>query len=387
VLDQAVGVWGAQRYVLRLAPLLRERGVELTLGVPSSLDLYDAWRDIGFPLVDMDLPIYRSIRNAGHPSASGLVREARSGLRTVRLITDLLRKGAYDAVWSNAHWLHMEASLAGIFCKKPVVLHLHEESVPGLATRLRTTAVRLATRSVSVSHAVAAGLPASVRDRVCVIPNGVDVEAMSPPQRGDEGKIQDLRATFGIADDDVMVLAATRLDPDKRIEELMSAVQMIGDARVRLVVAGVTSRFPDYERQVRAEGAALPPGRVIFCGNREDMPALLRASDLFAHAGVVEGMPLGILEAQSCGKPVVAYGVAGVPEAVIDGTTGVLAVPGDVNGLAAALGRLTGDPVLRAQMGGAARAHVMAHHSIETQATRNAEVLTEMCGRPRGATR
>jgi glycosyltransferase involved in cell wall biosynthesis len=349
------------------------------LGVPSSLEVYDAWRDTGFPLVDVDLPIYRSIRNAGRPSVSGLVREARSGFRTVRLITEHLRTGDYDAVWSNAHWLHMEASLAGIICKKPVVLHLHEESVPGLATRLRTTAVRLAARSVSVSHAVAAGLPASVSDRVCVIPNGVDVEAMSPPQSGDNGKLQDLRATFGIGDDDVMILAATRLDPDKRIEELMSAVQMVGDGRVRLVVAGVTSRFPDYERRIRAEGAALPPGSVTFCGNRDDMPALLQASDLFVHAGVVEGMPLGILEAQSCGKPVVAYGVAGVPEAVIHGTTGLLAAPGDVNGLGAALGKLVRDPVLRSQMGSAARLHILSRHRLDTQAARNVALLRKLC--------
>ncbi|MDT5070357.1 MAG: D-inositol-3-phosphate glycosyltransferase [Mycobacterium sp.] len=380
VLDQAVGVWGAQRYVLRLAPLLRERGVELTLGVPRSLEVYEVWRKTGFPVIDLDLPIYRSIRNAGRPSAWGIGREAWSGLRTVRLIANELRRTDYDAVWSNAHWLHLEASLAGIICKKPAVLHLHEESMPGLATRLRASAVRLAARSVSVSKAVATGLPASVRDRVSVIPNGVDVEANSPEQAGDHTESRQLRATFGIGTDDVMVLAGTRLDPDKRVEDLIQAIQKIDDARVRLVVAGVTSRFPDYERAVRAEGAALPSGRVTFCGNRDDMSALLRASDLFVHAGVVEGMPLGMLEAQSCAKPVVGYRVAGVPEAVIDGTTGLLAAAGDVHGLCTALDRLVHDPGLRAQMGSAARSHVLANYNIETQATRNAKVLTDLRG-------
>jgi hypothetical protein len=181
VLDQAVGVWGAQRYVLRLAPLMRERGVELTLAVPSSLEVYDAWRRTGFEAIDLDLPIHRSIRNAGRPSPLAVLREGRSGLRTVRSIAKLVHQGGYDAIWANAHWIHMEAGLAGIVCKKPVVLHLHEELMPGLGTQLRAAAVRLATRSVAVSQAVAAGLPRSVIDRVCVIPNGVDVDAMSPP--------------------------------------------------------------------------------------------------------------------------------------------------------------------------------------------------------------
>jgi glycosyltransferase involved in cell wall biosynthesis len=296
------------------------------------------------------------------------------------LIAKLVHQGEYDAIWANAHWIHMEAGLAGIVCKKPVVLHLHEEVMPGLGTQLRAAAVRLATRSVAVSQAVAAGLPRSVIDRVCVIPNGVDVDAMSPPKEDDRPELHRLRGTFGIEDGDVMVLAATRLDPDKRIEDVVHAVQKVGDPRLRLVVAGVTSRFPDYECRVRSEAAALLPGRVTFCGNRDDMAGLFRASDVVMHAGVVEGMPLGLLEAQSCGKPAIAYEVAGVPEAVVDGSTGLLAEPRDVVGLSDALGRLVADPALRRRMGVAARAHTVQHHQVGTQADRNAALLTEMCG-------
>ncbi len=129
--------------------------------------------------------------------------------------------------------------------------------------------------------------------------------------------------------------------------------------------------------------AQVPDGRITFCGNRDDMTTLFRASDVVLHAGIVEGMPLGLLEAQSCGKPVVAYGVAGVPEATLDGVTGLLAQPRDVTGLAAALRTLADDHRLRAEMGAAARAHTLAHHRIETQAQANAAILTEMCGAPR----
>lgn len=383
VLDQAPGVWGAQRYVLRLAPLLRELGMELVLGGPQTLALHDVWRDAGFEAVHLNLSTERSIRSGGRPSVSGTARESIKSLRTARLIADLVRAHDFDAVWSNAHWTHAEASVAGRLARTPVVLHLHEQSIPGLGQWLRSGAVRLATRTVAVSRGVATGLPEFARNRISVIPNGVDTACMSPASEGNRSGLDRLRASVGVGPDDVMVLAATRLDPSKRIGDLIAAVDILDIPRIRLVIAGTTSDYPDYERDVRAAAAALPPGRVNFCGIRSDMVALFQASDVMLHAGVVEGMPLGLLEAQACGTPVVAYDVAGVPEAVVHEGTGLLAAPCDVAGLSSALGKLVGDDVLRAEMGAAARAHVLAHHRIETQVARIAAVLTGMCGVPK----
>jgi glycosyltransferase involved in cell wall biosynthesis len=384
VLDQAKGVWGAQRYLLRLAPLLHELGADLTLAGPRLLELHDAWRQAGFDAVPLDIPTERDIRDQGHrPTISGIAREGRGGVRVARMIARMVRDGGYDAIWANAHWVHSDATLAGRMCRTPVVLHLHEEAIPGLGQWLRAAAVRMATQTVAVSDAVAAGHPALVRRRVRVIPNGVDVTAMSPESSANGDRRHALRASLGVGDDDVMVLAATRLDPSKRIEDLLTAVRSLGDPRVRLVVAGTTSAYPEYERRVRAEAEALPAGQAHFCGRRDDMADLFRASDVVVHAGMIEGMPLGLLEAQACGKPVVAYRVAGVPEAVLHETTGLLATPGNADDLGGALSRLVADPALRAQMGASARAHVLSHHQLEVQAARNMEVLTEMCAASR----
>ena len=249
--------------------------------------------------------------------------------------------------------------------------------MPGTGQFLRAGAMLLASRTVAVSRGVADALPAVARNRVTVIPNGVDTDAFSPHPEADRDA---LRASLGVAAGDLMVVAATRLDPVKRIEDLIDAVRSVDEPRLKLVVAGVTSAFPEYELQVRATAEAELGRRVIFCGERDDMAALFRASDVVLHAGVVEGMPLGLLEAQACGTPVVAYAVAGVPEAVRDGVTGLLAAPGDVAALAGALRRMTADSSARAEMGAHARQHVLAHHQLHTQAARNVEVLTEMCG-------
>lgn len=377
VVDQARGVWGAQRYLLRLAPLLRERGVELTLAGPRSLDLHQAWLDAGFHAVHLDLPVERSIRGAGRPDPTGIAREVRNGMQVARRIARLARDGRYDALWANAHWTHFEASVGGRMCRTPVVLHLHEEAVPGLGRCLRAGAVHTATRAVAVSRAVAAGVPRLAAPRVRVIPNGVDTQEMSPAS---EPQARRTRDGLGIAPDELMVLAATRLDPSKRIEDLIACVRESGDRKIRLVVAGSTSGYPDYERRVREEGAAL--GRAVqFCGNRDDMAALFGASDVVVHTGTVEGMPLTLIEAQACGTPVIAYDVAGVAEAVVDGATGLLVPPRDVSRLRDALHRLADSAALRATFADAARAHVLAHHRIEMQADRNLGVLTDICCR------
>lgn len=377
-LDQGKGVWGAQRYLLRLAPLLRDLGIELTLGGPESLDLHEVWRKMGFEAIDIDLPTERNVRTGGRASLSAMVAQGAAIPDVARRISRVVRSGGFDAIWANGHWIHLDAALAGRHCGVPTVLHLHEESVPGIGTWLRAGAVRTATRSVAVSTAVADGLPRSVRHRVDVITNGVDTDELSPSpdHRGSSA----LRAELGLSADDILVLAATRLDPCKRIEDLVEAVAAVADPRVKLLVAGSTSEFPDYEREMLAVARSRAGSRIVFCGHRDDMAGLFREADVLLHAGMVEGMPLGMLEAQACGVPVVAYRVAGVPEAVSHGATGLLAAPGQVDDLTRCLKAVIEDADMRRSMASAARYSAVIRHGIARQARRNAELLAAVCG-------
>jgi colanic acid/amylovoran biosynthesis glycosyltransferase len=84
-----------------------------------------------------------------------------------------------------------------------------------------------------------------------------------------------------------------------------------------------------------------------------------------APSGDSEGMPVAILEAGASGLPVVATRHAGIPDAVIEGTTGVLVDEHDVDGMAERMLRLIDDPALAARLGQAARDHVRASFSME----------------------
>ncbi|MCW2529734.1 MAG: glycosyl transferase group 1, partial [Pseudonocardiales bacterium] len=188
-----------------------------------------------------------------------------------------------------------------------------------------------------------------------------------------------VRASLGADAGDVLLVAITRLDPEKRIEDLFEALgPMMTEPGWHLAIVGVTSSYPDYAEQMQALAETRLGGRVTFAGRREDVPAILNAADVLVHTGVVEGMPLGIIEAQACGRPVVAYRVAGVPEAVIEGTTGLLAAPGDTAELGRHIARLICDTGRRDEMGRAARVHARAHHSIDTQADGHADVLARV---------
>ena len=104
---------------------------------------------------------------------------------------------------------------------------------------------------------------------------------------------------------------------------------------------------------------------------------VLVAPSVPTRQGKREGIPIVLMEALASGLPVVASRLAGIPELVEDGRTGLLVEPRDAAGLAAALRRLSDDPALRAQLAAAGRAKV----ELEFDAYDNAARLAVRCAR------
>ena len=97
----------------------------------------------------------------------------------------------------------------------------------------------------------------------------------------------------------------------------------------------------------------------------------LRTADVFALASVTDAQgasdvfPTVIIEAMAAARPVVSTCLAGIPESVVHGETGLLVAPGDTMALAKALGQLIQDPELRLRYGRAGRARLEQHFQIE----------------------
>lgn len=143
------------------------------------------------------------------------------------------------------------------------------------------------------------------------------------------------------------------------------------DVTCRLVGDGADRRL--LARRIEEAGLA---GRVVLAGaaTRPEVAAELARADVLVapsvptRGGRREGIPVALMEAMSCGLPVVASDLSGIPELVQDGVTGLLTEPGDAARIAAALRRLLEDPALRRRLGSAGRERILAAFDVERSA-------------------
>ena len=162
-----------------------------------------------------------------------------------------------------------------------------------------------------------------------------------------------------------VVLYVGRMRTRKAVAVLLEAFSRLlrSHPRAQLVLAGDGEHREALEQRART----LELDRSIrFLGAipREQMGRWYGAADIYCLPSIYEGFPVAILEAMAAGLPVVSTTVSGIPEAVEDGVTGLLAEPEDAGKLAAALERLADDPELCRQMGDRARSMVQERFAI-----------------------
>lgn len=187
-------------------------------------------------------------------------------------------------------------------------------------------------------------------DTVDVIPCGVDLDRFSP-----DGDVAPPRTTRH------RLVSVARLVPRKGLRDVVASLAQLPDTE--LLVAGGSPDPADrrHAAELTALAADLGVGdRVRLLGSvpRADMPALMRSADVVVHAPWYEPFGIVPLEAMASGRPVVATAVGGLIDTVVHGETGLHVHPHDPDGLAAAIGSLLDDDLLRHDMGrrGARRA-------------------------------
>lgn len=163
----------------------------------------------------------------------------------------------------------------------------------------------------------------------------------------------------------LVILTVARLHPRKGQLHVIEALRGLPAelrARVEYRIAGAHGK-ENYD-QLLDDAARAADFPVRFLGDvpDADLPAVYAGADVFAMTSVehklsVEGFGLVYLEAGAYGLPVVAHAIGGVPEAVIDGETGLLVPPGNTAALTAAFARLVSEPELRTRLGEGGRRH------------------------------
>jgi glycosyltransferase involved in cell wall biosynthesis len=296
---------------------------------------------------------------AARVDAAGVERTAdtmggKGDLGGARAVFGLLRSLKPDVV----HLQDRRAGLGRLAARRlgvPAVYTLHgapdglSDLVPGnlrAAPRRRrdrlyylTAERRLASygRLVVASHALASYATGAIgvpRDRVDVVPNGVD-PSLYGPHEGGSG-----------------VLWAGLMVPVKRLDVLLDALV---DVDMPATLLGDGPEAATVKRGIVSRGLR----HVAAPGFVADVRPYLARADVLALTSAAENCPLVVLQAMAAGVPVVASSVGGVPELVEDGVTGLLVPPGDAPALAAALTRV------RPGMGEAGRARVERLFTIE----------------------
>ena len=170
--------------------------------------------------------------------------------------------------------------------------------------------------------------------------------------------------SLGIPDDGLFVLYVGRLNVQKGLPVLLDAMELILSARpdVYLRLAGIGPER-DWLNERIAKSFTLA-AHVQLLGPRDDVPGLLRASDLLVLPSLWEGMPNVVLEAMASRRAVVATAVEGSEDLVTPGATGWLVPPGDADALASALLDAVSDRARLSQFGTTARARRGRIHSL-----------------------
>ena len=220
-----------------------------------------------------------------------------------------------------------------------------------LARRLIRHAARISTLTNYTQELLLTHFPEAA-DKIFITPGALRSDFAVVPPKPAESKQK------------VVVLTVGRIHPRKGQLETLRALQMLPPSlrnRIEYWIVGGQSK-PKYEAELRTAAAGCPDLAVRFFGNIPDdeLSDLYDSADIFAMTSInlehsVEGFGLVYLEAAAHGLPVVAHEVGGVPEAVIDGITGLLVPPGRPIQLAAAFEKLIHDPALRRRLGTAGR--------------------------------
>ncbi|VAW14094.1 Glycosyl transferase, group 1 family protein [hydrothermal vent metagenome] len=209
-------------------------------------------------------------------------------------------------------------------------------------------------------------MPPGRKDDIELAYHGLDLERFPPPP-GRDGPARDGSDSAK----PVIIASVGRAVPKKGYDIVLKALALLpAELAWEFRHVGGGQLAADLKAQGRQLGIA---GRITWLGARPqgEIIACLRGADIFVLASRIaadgdrDGLPNVLMEAQSQALPCVATDVAGIPEFLIDGETGLLVPPEDPGALASALARAIGDPGLRHRLGAAGYRRLVDEFSFE----------------------
>ncbi|MFC2055594.1 glycosyltransferase family 4 protein [Chloroflexota bacterium] len=342
---------GPNYRLLHLLKHLASQQHQLAVAVPNCGPFLETLASIG-------IPSYRS-------KAGGFARSA------IPWLFSLIHKKDIDLVYGNNFSSGIRnAMIAAKLASRPFIWHINEMLKEKHPPTLRVAYfLRFAEVLIADSAASASTVRFHVRDRIVhQIYNGIDLGEyeITPTSRCD-ARLH-VRQLLDVPTDQTMITSAGTVCSRKGqlygVKAAMTILQNYSD--VNFAFLGSLDVEPEYANPILENiNKTGENKRILFPGFLNDFPSFLMGSDIFLHTALKDPHPIAVLAAMAAELPVVAFAVDGVKEQVIDGGTGYLVPPGNVNGLTECLNKCLGDPTLRQQLGQRGRRRVEAIFTIE----------------------
>ncbi len=267
-------------------------------------------------------------------------------------------------------------AVAGRILQIPVVLSIvsmptKRRLITWLYEKLRDELVWKSASSVVVNAKSIADALVELRDapseRIRVIYNGLE-DLQSPPSQIKEKSEQ------------VVIGCVVRMDRAKGVMVLFDAFAHLAQRHpeMQLVLAGQGDVSAELARRIEELGLQ---HRVKMLGHFQgDVSKLLSTFDIYVFPSLWEGFPYSIVEALRSACVIVATNVGGIPEAVTDGTEGLLIVPGSKDEIVNAVEKIMADQAMSQKLAKNARAKFEQELTLSKMYLRVREVFTELKG-------
>jgi glycosyltransferase involved in cell wall biosynthesis len=201
-----------------------------------------------------------------------------------------------------------------------------------------------------------------------VVNYGIDTHKYNP-----ENKLNNLRTELGLSKDKTIVGFLVRMTIQKDPLTLIRAIKDVKKKTDEIVFLLMGNG--DLQDQAKALVKELDlEDMVVWSGFRQDIPNVLHTIDIYALPSLWEGLPIGLLEAMTMAKPIVATGVDGSKEAINDGENGILVPCRDPKKLAEAILKIHLNPKIRSSYGKKSREIILEKYDVRRMCRETEEI-------------
>ena len=357
---------GTEQHILSLALGLRAHGLHASIACPVPGALATRAQAASVPIV----PVQKE----------GLI-----DWRAVHTLKALLRTGQFDIIHAHNGRTSLSAALAVRLAHVGHCVITQHFLEPGRLGRSGARAMlswmahrwvgRRAHHFIAISDAVRREMLArndAAPSKITVVPNGVPDAAatvLRPPD--------DVRRDLGIDPQVPLIVCAARLQPEKDIASLVSAMSMLRGRYPDAVcaIAGEGVEHDALRSQIERSGLSQT---VRLLGFRRDVLDIINAADMLVLPSLAEPFGLVLLEAMALSKPIIATAAGGPLEIVADNQTGLLVPPAAPLAICDAIASLLADPPLALRMGKLGRKRFLERFTVERMALATTRIYRQI---------